>query len=216
MKPQTKKKPSNKSGARNTKQGKNKQSLGEIRIIGGQWRGRKLKVHDKEGLRPTTDRLKETLFNWLMMDIRNAKVLDCFAGAGSLSFEAGSRGASKVVSIEKDKQAAKQLQQNAQSLNALSLFKIVQGDFFAEASALSGHFDIVFIDPPFHKSMTGKTIKLLKDKELLTEGALVYLEQESNSSFELLNSEYAEQFELVKEKRAGQVLAQVFRFLSLD
>ena len=88
-------------------------STGSIRIIGGSHRGRKLPVLNAEGLRPTTDRTKETLFNWLMMDVQGANCLDCFAGAGSLGFEALSRGAKSVTFMELDKPAAKQLQANA-------------------------------------------------------------------------------------------------------
>ena len=91
---------------------------GQIRIIAGQWRGRKLPVKDLEGLRPTTDRVKETVFNWLAMDIREANCLDCFSGSGSLALEALSRYAAKAVLIEKDKLAAKQLVSNLIAVKA--------------------------------------------------------------------------------------------------
>ena len=201
---------SNKSKASNNKA---KGNSGEIRIIGGQWRGRKLKVHDKEGLRPTTDRLKETLFNWLMMDIRNAKVLDCFCGAGSLSFEAASRGAQHVTCIEKDKQAASQLTQNAMTLHAQSLFTLLQGDFFVQVKQLNNAFDVIFIDPPFHQGMIENTLLELIKNNVLKTGSIVYVEQESSGSFDLSNSSLSSQFELTKEKKAGQVLAQLFTFI---
>lgn len=188
----------------------NSNQSGEIRIIGGQWRGRKLKVQNKEGLRPTTDRLKETIFNWLMLDIRGATVLDCFAGAGSLGFEAISRGADSLISIEKDKKAAAQLKANCDVLNANNQINVFHGDFFAQVVRLTKPFDIIFIDPPFHKEMVETTIKLLLENELIKPGALIYLEQESIAKFELLTSCFSEQFELKKEKRAGQVLAQLF------
>lgn len=207
MKPQSKF--SNKSRASNNK---GKSNTGEIRIIGGQWRGRKLKVHDKEGLRPTTDRLKETVFNWLMMDIRNANVLDCFSGAGSLSFEAASRGAHHVTCIEKDSQAAKQLQQNVMTLNAKSQLTILRGDFFEQVNSITTPVDVVFIDPPFHKGMINKTLSTLLDNRLLNDGAVVYIEQESSNSFDLTASELSHEFSLTKEKKAGQVLAQIFTF----
>lgn len=186
-------------------------SAGEIRIIGGKFKGRKLKVHDKDGLRPTTDRLKETLFNWLMLDIRNAKVLDCFAGAGSLGFEAISRGASSLLCIEKDKQAANQLKTNCGVLNADTQIQVLQGDFFAKAQQLTGPFDLVFVDPPFHKNMASKTVQSLFEQGLVTTDSIVYLEQEASSDFNIATSEFAERFELIKEKKAGQVLAQLFR-----
>lgn len=188
-------------------------STGEIRIISGQWKGRRLKVHDKEGLRPTTDRLKETLFNWLMMDIRNSKVLDCFAGAGALGFEAVSRGATSLICIEKDKKAANQLKSNCKLLQADTQIIVKHGDFFTEVKRLSEQFDLVFIDPPFHKDMTNKCVASLIENELFAEDALVYLEQESTASFDLLQSDFADNFELIKEKKAGQVLAQLFRFI---
>ena len=86
----------------------------QIRIIAGRWRGRKLTVVDAPGLRPTPDRIRETLFNWLAQDCRNASVLDCFAGSGALGFEALSRGAAKLVAIERQKQAAAGLRAEAQ------------------------------------------------------------------------------------------------------
>ena len=201
---------SKKSRASNNK---GKGITGEIRIIGGQWRGRKLKVHDKEGLRPTTDRLKETVFNWLMMDIRDANVLDCFAGAGSLSFEAASRGASQVTCIEKDKQAAKQLSQNVSTLNAQSQITVLQGDFFEQIKHLVNVYDLVFIDPPFYKGMIDKALLSLIDCGAITAGTIVYIEQESSNHFDLLTSELSSKFQLTKEKKAGQVLAQIYTYV---
>jgi 16S rRNA (guanine966-N2)-methyltransferase len=184
--------------------------MGEIRIIGGQWRGRKLKVHDKEGLRPTTDRLKETVFNWLMMDVRQSNVLDCFAGAGSLGFEAASRSANSVTCIEKNKRAANQLKDNVTLLNAGQHINIIQADFFTAVQTLKTQFDLVFIDPPFHKDMVQSCIKALFDNQIITSGSLLYLEQEANNRYDLMASEFAEQFSLKKEKIAGQVSAQLF------
>lgn len=194
------------------KNGKSSQS-GVIRIIGGQWRGRKLKVHDKEGLRPTTDRLKETLFNWLMTDIRGAKVLDCFAGAGSLCFEAASRGATHVTAIEKDKLAANQLKTNGQVLNANDCVHIIQGDFFSVQKKLPGQFDLIFIDPPFHKGLVPNVIQALIETNSIAAGALIYLEQEGANRFELLSSDWGDRFQLIKDKSAGQVSAQLFKWV---
>ena len=185
--------------------------MGEIRVIGGQWRGRKLKVHDSEGLRPTTDRLKETLFNWLMMDIRASNVLDCFAGAGSLSFEAASRGAKTVTSIEKDKTAANQLKQNTAALAASSV-NVINSDFFNAIGTLTGPLDIVFIDPPFHKGMINRTLSELLSSGLLSDDALIYIEQESNGAYDITTSEFSDIVTLKKEKKAGQVLAQLFEY----
>lgn len=205
-------KPASNFSKRPSKKSNKSAQSGDIRIIGGNWRGRRLKVHNKEGLRPTTDRLKETLFNWLMMEIRGAQVLDCFAGAGSLGFEAASRGAQSVTCLEKDKQAASQLKENCQVLKASEQIHVIQGDFFARIETFNTPFDIVFIDPPFHKGFVAKAINALIEQEVIADSALVYIEQESNAEFQLLNSELSSKFELIKDKTAGQVSAQLFRY----
>lgn len=198
---------------KNSSNKKSNSQSGEIRIIGGAWRGRKLKVQDKEGLRPTTDRLKETVFNWLMMDVRQANVLDCFSGAGSLGFEAASRGANSVVCIEKNNAAANQLKDNAKLLNAGQQINVIQADFFKAIETLNRPFDLVFIDPPFHKNMVEPCLKALFDNHVLRSGSLVYLEQEGNDSYNLMQSDFALRFNLKKDKTAGQVLAQLFEVL---
>jgi 16S rRNA (guanine966-N2)-methyltransferase len=195
-----------------SKSQKDGKSSGEIRIIGGQWRGRKLKVHNKEGLRPTTDRLKETIFNWLMMDIRGKQVLDCFAGAGSLGFEAMSRGAEHLVCIEKDKVAAQQLKHNCDVLGVNHSVIVKQGDFFTCIKQFETPFNLVFIDPPFHKGLTENTFQSLVDNQLLEDGALVYLEQEATTPFDINSSELAVSFEIIKDKQAGQVRAQLLQY----
>lgn len=205
-------KPASNFSRRPNKKTTQSKSSGEIRIIGGQWRGRKLKVFNKEGLRPTTDRVKETLFNWLMTSVRDAKVLDCFSGAGSLGFEAASRFAEHVTCIEKDKQAAAQLKQNCQVLKADTQITVLQGDFFAKAKTLNMQFDLIFIDPPFHKNMVERVIQVLIEDDLLADDAVIYLEQESKGGFDMATSEFANAFSLLKEKQAGQVSSQLFEF----
>ena len=194
-------------------QPKSNPSTGEIRIIGGRWKGRKLKVHDKEGLRPTTDRLKETVFNWLMMDIREAVVLDCFSGAGSLGFEAASRGANSVTCIEKNKQAANQLKDNVSLLSGEKQIQVIQADFFSAVQSFNKTFDLIFIDPPFNKKMVEPCLQALFDNNTIQPGSLIYLEQEVNSSYNLANSNLSDQVSLKKEKIAGQVSAQLFEVL---
>ena len=126
---------------------------GFIRLISGKWRGRKLVVKDKEGLRPTTDRTKETLFNWLMHDIRDANCLDCFSGSGSLSFEALSRYAQSATLLEQDKSIAEQLRENLKILKVDNA-RVVETDsiHYLQQTATQA-FDIVFIDPPFYKNL---------------------------------------------------------------
>lgn len=120
---------------------------GEIRIIAGQWRGRKLPVLDKEGLRPTTDRIKETVFNWLMPYILDSRCLDCFAGSGSLGIEALSRQAKYVQFFELDKQVAKQLEANLIRLQTQS-GKVQQGDSlqYLKEGNQDAPYELVFLD----------------------------------------------------------------------
>lgn len=187
------------------KQQNKKTASGNIRIIAGKHRGRKLPVLMADGLRPTTDRVKETLFNWLMPYIHDAHCLDCFAGAGSLGFEALSRGAAKVKLVELNKNAVKQLLANKQLLNANNL-DIINGNAldFLQAPATST-FDIVFIDPPFRQDLVSQTCELL-EQSWLNEQALIYVEMESEGSQTLPNN-----WRLLKEKIAGQVAYRLFQ-----
>ncbi len=124
-----------------------------IRIIGGVWRSRQISVLSHEGLRPSSDRVRETLFNWLGQDLSGLKVLDVFAGSGSLGFEAASRGAKEVVLLEKDKKIATQLQSQYQDLSSfpcIGSVKVIQNDgivYMSQAQAASFH--LIFVDPPF-------------------------------------------------------------------
>ena len=122
---------------------------GMIRLISGQWRGRKLPVHDVDGLRPTTDRVKETLFNWLAAEVRASRCLDVFAGSGSLGFEALSRYASYVMMIEKEPKAARQLQLNLQTLQCSQAQVICRDALQVLQAGCSGPFELVFLGPPF-------------------------------------------------------------------
>lgn len=180
---------------------------GFIRVIGGKWRGRKLPVLDHEGLRPTTDRVKETLFNWLMPVIHDATCLDCFAGSGSLGFEALSRGAKHVVMLEKNRAATIQLKQNIQLLQA-TMGTVYNTDTFSWLEHQNSQtFNIVFIDPPFHQQLAQKSIMYLENNNLLSDGAYIYVETEKNS---LLSSEVPKNWHLHREKVAGQVHSQLF------
>ena len=172
---------------------------GSIRIIGGKWRGRKLSVLDKQGLRPTTDRVKETLYNWLMPIIQNSNCLDCFSGSGSLGFEAASRGAQSVTLLEKDKQTANQLKKNKQL--------IASDNFQWLDKPAQKQFDVVFIDPPFHQSLIEKTVQLLENNHWLTSSAYIYIESETNHD---LTSYIPSNWYLHREKTAGQVHSYLF------
>jgi 16S rRNA (guanine966-N2)-methyltransferase len=182
---------------------------GAIRIIAGQHRGRKLPVLASEGLRPTSDRVKETLFNWLMHDIADARVLDMFAGAGSLGFEALSRHAKQVVMVEKDAKAAKQLNDNVNILKAQSAVQVICDDALSALSRFNTPFDIVFVDPPFTKGLAEKAIAKLLEKGLLNPDALIYVETE------VALAPFADaRLQRLKEKSTSQVSYRLYQYLN--
>lgn len=181
---------------------------GHIRIISGQFRGRKLPVKNLDGLRPTTDRVKETLFNWLMQDVRDAKVLDCFAGAGSLGFEALSRFAAFATLIELDQNACEQLKQNTELLKLDNCEVINQNTLHKlEKNTQNQKFDLVFIDPPFGKNLAEPCCQLLEQQQWLSQNALIYVEIETNNTAFVAPSNW----QLLKEKKAGQAWARLYR-----
>lgn len=145
----------------------------QLRIIGGQWRSRRLSFPAIEGLRPTLDRIRETLFNWLQHEVEGARVLDAFAGSGALGFEALSRGAKEVFFLEKSSAAATQLKSNLTLLKATNA-QVWTGDSLIWLEQNTTEFDLVFLDPPFHQGLLQSAIELLE----LKAGALVYVEHE--------------------------------------
>jgi 16S rRNA (guanine966-N2)-methyltransferase len=180
---------------------------GEVRVISGKWRGRKLAVLDADGLRPTTDRVKETLFNWLMHSIDSATVLDCFAGSGSLAIEALSRHASHATLIERDGALARHLQQNLQRLQCNNAH-VQQQDCLSWLSAnATQQFSVVFIDPPFRKGLAIPCCQALEQHSWLTDDAYIYLETEK----ELTLAEIPANWRLLKEKIAGQLAYRLFQ-----
>lgn len=180
---------------------------GIIRIISGLHRGRKLPVLDAQGLRPTTDRVKETLFNWLMFKIQDKKVLDAFSGAGSLGFEAQSRGASEVVMLELSPQVADQLKKNADTLKCPNV-TIKQTDTIKYLKECNRSFDIIFLDPPFRTGLLKESLKLLNDT-IAPRGCLVYVEHEKENEPEL-----PKKFKLLKEGHAGQVTYSLYEIVA--
>ena len=179
---------------------KQRTKTNSIRIISGQWRGRRLPVLDIEGLRPSTDRVRETLFNWLMHDVSGAHCLDLFAGSGALGLECLSRGASSTLFIESNKHVATQLQQYLQTLEALNSGAVVlQSALSFLAKPASRQFDLVFLDPPFDSSLLTQAIPLLVDNDWLAEGALVYIEQASKKDSEITPAGWSP----YKEGKAG-------------
>ncbi|MCV2885644.1 16S rRNA (guanine(966)-N(2))-methyltransferase RsmD [Aestuariibacter sp. AA17] len=181
---------------------------GQIRIISGQWRGRKLPVLNAEGLRPTTDRTKETLFNWLMTDVRDAVCLDLFAGSGGLGFEALSRYASFVTFVEKDKHNASQLSENMKTLGVdPSKAEVVVTDALNATSKLSRQYDLVFLDPPFQKGLLPDAINALETQNLLADSALVYIECEVENALYTV----PENWECIKHSASQQVDYRLYR-----
>ena len=174
---------------------------GEVRIIAGLWRGRKLPVLNSEGLRPTGDRVKETLFNWLMPYIHQSECLDGFAGSGSLGFEALSRQAKKVTFLELDKTVANQLKKNLQTLKCSS----EQAEVINQTQN-QPHFDVVFLDPPFHFNLAEQAINLLCENNWLKPNALIYVETEKDK---LLIT--PENWTLLKEKITGMVSYRLYQ-----
>ncbi|MCL5669117.1 MAG: 16S rRNA (guanine(966)-N(2))-methyltransferase RsmD, partial [Gammaproteobacteria bacterium] len=152
----------------------------QLRIIGGTWRGRKLRFPEIETLRPTPDRVRETLFNWLAPVITGAHCLDLYAGSGALGFEALSRGASGVVLVDSDARAVAQLREHARVLQA-SGAEIIQADALAYLAAPPLRaFDIVFLDPPFRQNLLAPACAALEKHGWLKSGGYVYLEAEAD------------------------------------
>ena len=184
------------------------QPTGAIRIISGRWRGTKLPVANVAGLRPTTDRNKETLFNWLMPYVNSANCLDVFAGSGGLGFEALSRYASSVTFIELDKGAIANLQQNLQKLKVSSeQASIVAGNALQILPSLDKQFDLIFLDPPFHKNLLPPVIKLINEHNLLAKDGVVYLESESQAADYVVPNNW----QLLKERQGSQLCSRLYR-----
>lgn len=170
-----------------------------LRIIGGDWRSRKLTFADAPGLRPTPDRIRETLFNWLQGRVYGSRCLDLFAGSGALGFEALSRGASEVVFVEKSKHVAAQLKNNLEILKSTA--KVEQKDAldYLDNGALT--FDLIFLDPPYRQGLLEKSLEKIMQQQLLHKDSLIYLEHEAENSFDW--EKYG--LEELKQSKAGQV-----------
>lgn len=175
-------------------------SANSLRIIAGKWRGRKLSFPDIDGLRPTPDRVRETVFNWLQPIIGDARCLDLFAGSGALGFEAASRGAQSVDMVELDTQAFQQLNTNRQQLLATQCHVLNQ-----TAQTFLGNnkqqYDVVFIDPPYQADLWSEIANMIDHNNLLVAKGLVYLECPAKKTLPVL----PEHWQLLKEKKAGEV-----------
>lgn len=171
-----------------------------LRIIGGRWRGRKLNFPEVEGLRPTPDRVRETLFNWLQPTMAGAKCLDLFAGSGALGFEAASRGAKKVVLIEQNRQAFEQLKLNCETLSAVQC-KVIHQSAQQYLMGNRDAYDIVFIDPPYQADLWAECAQKLMQGGWLKMGARIYLECPRREPLPNLSEHWA----LIRDKKAGDI-----------
>ncbi|MEJ2481206.1 MAG: 16S rRNA (guanine(966)-N(2))-methyltransferase RsmD [Acidihalobacter sp.] len=172
----------------------------QLRIIGGEWRGRRLRFPDAAGLRPTADRVRETLFNWLQGRVHGCRCLDLFAGSGALGFEAASRGAAEVVMVEAASRVAEALRNNANLLGADAVrVEARRADAFLQAPAHP--FDVVFLDPPFGKGLLETALRGLAQGGWLNPDARLYIECEAELGEPELPAGYA----IVRRGRAGQV-----------
>ena len=177
----------------------------EVRIVGGLWRGSRLPVADRPGLRPTPDRVRETLFNWLGQDLTGWRCLDAFAGTGALGFEAASRGAARVVLLERDAQVAASLEATRARLGGTAV-QVIRADAIGWMSAQPPQsFDLVFLDPPFGSGLGLQALE--RAGALLAEGGLVYAE----SPAELAADGLPTGWERLRHTRAGSVHAHVLR-----
>ena len=174
---------------------------GRLRIVAGNWRSRLLDIADVPGLRPTSTRIRETLFNWLAPGLPGARCLDLCAGTGALGLEALSRGAASAVFVERSAIATRMLRANIATLRAEGA-EVLQMDAldFSQAQA-SAPFDLVFLDPPFAADMLNDLCRLLSDRKLLASNARIYLEQDRDRP----EPELPEGWQVLKNKTAGNV-----------
>ncbi|WP_304985684.1 16S rRNA (guanine(966)-N(2))-methyltransferase RsmD [Coxiella-like endosymbiont] len=178
---------------------------GKLRIIGGKWRGRKIAFPSLPELRPTADRIRETLFNWLFPYIEDAYCLDLFAGSGALGFEALSRGCAHVTFLDHSKSVIEILQKNAEILNATNT-EFVCEEFPSVIPELKNSpFNIVFLDPPFYQELINQAILWLEKTKILAPEAYIYVEAEKNISFILPSN-----WEIYREKRTTSIVYRLF------
>lgn len=209
-------------------------AAGDVRIIGGQFKRRIVSFIDADGLRPTPDRLRETLFNWLLADIHGARVLDSCAGSGVLGFEALSRGAAHTTFIEINTAQSNMLRQSAEQLRLdPTTYQVITGtaeQVLSQHQPIERPFDIVFIDPPYAQDLWQPILSALITNALIDQSTLIYLEADKdltpqleqleeqlneNSDAQLQTTQQTIRFECLKQTKVGQVVAGLYR-LSLS
>jgi 16S rRNA (guanine966-N2)-methyltransferase len=178
-----------------------KRGVRELRVVGGSLRGRKWTFPDAPGLRPTPDRVRETLFNWLQSHIAGMRVLDLFAGSGALAFEALSRGATSATLVESDRNAAAELRATA-SRFGLSQARIENQDALAVLrAAVPASFDLICLDPPFASTLLAPALMLIGERQVLAAGGFCYIELAADSSLPPLPEGWLPH----RDGRAGEV-----------
>lgn len=172
-----------------------------LRIIGGRHRGHRLQFIPGEGLRPTADRVRETVFNWLQGELTHCRVLDLFAGSGAMGFEALSRGAAEVVFVERDRNTAQQLRRNVSKLPGAEACSQVMGisaqRWLQRPVSL---FDVVFLDPPFKDQLLANIVEQLESSGFLQENAWIYVEQSAQEAWPI----WPDTWHWYREGSAGQ------------
>ncbi|KIO48776.1 16S rRNA (guanine(966)-N(2))-methyltransferase RsmD [Nitrosospira sp. NpAV] len=174
----------------------------KVRIIGGKWRSRIITFPDGADLRPTSDRIRETVFNWLGQDLSGKTCLDLFAGSGAMGFEAASRGAQRVFMVEFDHGVFKALNANSQKLGATQI-QLVAMDALKFMDSDRQRFDVIFLDPPYRLGLLPKLLPRLPSH--LTEDGLVYVENDNSL-------EAGEDWRVWRKGRAGKVYYQLLKF----
>jgi 16S rRNA (guanine966-N2)-methyltransferase len=185
-----------------SKSGKNNR----VRIIGGDWRGRRLEVADVPGLRPTGDRARETLFNWLQPWVAAAECADLFAGTGALGCEAASRGAMSVLMIEKNSKAQAVLRQSIEQLQAEQVKLHAGGAMSLIEEFKPDSFDLVFVDPPFDSNLGGLVLERLDKSGCVRRGGFVYVESPASTILPA-----PEGWSVWRDQQLGEVRMQLFR-----
>jgi 16S rRNA (guanine966-N2)-methyltransferase len=180
--------------------------LNSVRIIGGDWRRRVLRFPDSEGLRPTPDRVRETLFNWLGQDLSGLACLDLFAGSGALGFEAASRGAARVVLVETAPKVLAALRDNAKTLDSTGKLEIVRADALQYLVSTGSKFDVVFLDPPYRQGWIARLAERLP--RVLKDDAAIYVEAEHEVDSLVLGGKA---WHTVRRGRAGEVCFQLLQ-----
>ncbi len=176
-----------------------------FQIISGEYRGRKLNFPDAPGLRPTPGKVRETLFNWIQFEAYDKTYLDLFTGSGSLSFEALSRGAKQIISIEKDANAYKNLEKNRKTLKSNKISILNQDALVFLSKKNSKLFDFVFLDPPFNKNILPKALKLLAKGDFVNYGSKIYIESEFEITLKFLRENFSEKIKINKQQQSGAV-----------